>query len=198
MSSARDDKSQVHRRCRLPSCHPHAPMLSRKIFAKISLHRLHSFFLGNGAPNGSLFLGEKGSMWLKVFSRTVDIPGRIASIARGIHHIQNYISQVVAAASGRLDGAELSRRSVFSLVAASGAIAAFPAQSLAAAGKEVGNYLPPAGIDDFVRYVPGRQSTPAIRAGTVNPDQPYTFAIPPNWTEVRRRIIPLACIVRRV
>ena len=76
------------------------------------------------------------------------------------------------------------RRGLFSLVAGAAAVSvADPAA--AAGGKEVGNYLPAAGIDDFVRYTPGKQATPAIRAGTVSPDSPYTFAIPPTWSEER-------------
>lgn len=49
----------------------------------------------------------------------------------------------------------------------------------------MGNYLPPAGVDDFVRYVPGPRATPAIRAGTVKPDRPYTFILPASWSEDR-------------
>lgn len=48
---------------------------------------------------------------------------------------------------------------------------------------EVGTYLPAAGIDDFVLFVPDAKKTPAIRAGTVNPNAPYKFALPPNFRE---------------
>ncbi|WIA18137.1 hypothetical protein OEZ85_009613 [Tetradesmus obliquus] len=47
----------------------------------------------------------------------------------------------------------------------------------------VGTYLPPAGVDDLVLFVPDSKKTPAIRAGTVNPDSPYRFALPPKFRE---------------
>lgn len=43
--------------------------------------------------------------------------------------------------------------------------------------------LPDAGVLDFVQFTPARRETPAIRAGTVDPEAPYTFAIPPNWSQ---------------
>jgi hypothetical protein len=46
---------------------------------------------------------------------------------------------------------------------------------------EVGQYLPPAGIDDLVLFVPDAKKTPAIRAGTVDPSSPYRFALPPSF-----------------
>lgn len=45
----------------------------------------------------------------------------------------------------------------------------------------VGQYLPAYGKDDLVLFVPGPQETPAIRAATINPNKPYSFALPPNW-----------------
>jgi hypothetical protein len=63
-----------------------------------------------------------------------------------------------------------------------------PAPSAAAGkleGTQVGSYLPSAGIDDFVLFVPDGKKTPAIRAGTVSPDAPYRFALPPTWREAK-------------
>lgn len=48
---------------------------------------------------------------------------------------------------------------------------------------EVRTYLPPAGVDDLVLFVPDPKKTPALRAGTVNPDSPYRFALPPKFRE---------------
>lgn len=80
---------------------------------------------------------------------------------------------------------DVSRRALLALAAV---VAGSPGAGAAsaAAGKEVGNYLPPAGVDDFVRYVPGPRATPAIRAGTVKPDRPYTFILPASWSEASR------------
>lgn len=63
-----------------------------------------------------------------------------------------------------------------------------PVQSLALPASkgqtpQVGTYLPPAGVEDFVEFVPDAQKTPAIRAGTVDPNDPYRFALPPTWRE---------------
>ncbi|CAG9460764.1 unnamed protein product [Pedinophyceae sp. YPF-701] len=57
--------------------------------------------------------------------------------------------------------------------------------AFAAIDKSVGTYLPAAGIDDFVRFVPSKSKTPALRAGIINADQPYQFALPPTWGESR-------------
>ncbi|GBF96037.1 hypothetical protein Rsub_08852 [Raphidocelis subcapitata] len=87
------------------------------------------------------------------------------------------------------------------LLAAAAAAAALPAAAqllapgaaaaaaAAAAGKlegtQVGSYLPPAGVEDFVLFVPDSKKTPAIRAGTVTPGAPYRFAMPPTWREAK-------------
>jgi hypothetical protein len=55
----------------------------------------------------------------------------------------------------------------------------FPAE----ASTDVGSYLPKAGVDDFVLFVPDKAKTPAIRAGTVSAERPYRFALPPSWSE---------------
>jgi hypothetical protein len=48
---------------------------------------------------------------------------------------------------------------------------------------QVSTYLPPAGVDDLVLFVPDPKKTPALRAGTVNPASPYRFALPPKFRE---------------
>lgn len=63
-----------------------------------------------------------------------------------------------------------------------------PSGTSAAANLEptqVGSYLPAAGVDDLVLFVPDAKKTPAIRAGTVNPNTPYRFAMPPTWREAK-------------
>ncbi len=39
------------------------------------------------------------------------------------------------------------------------------------------------GVEDFVLFVPDARKTPALRAGTVDPNDPYQFAMPPTWRE---------------
>lgn len=60
-----------------------------------------------------------------------------------------------------------------------------PQSATAAAGQgqvpEVGTYLPSAGIDDLVLFQPDARKTPALRAGTVDPNSPYKFALPPSF-----------------
>jgi hypothetical protein len=61
-----------------------------------------------------------------------------------------------------------------------------PASALPASkgqAPDVGTYLPPAGVDDFVEFTVTANKTPAIRAGSINIDEPYRFALPPSWKE---------------
>ncbi|KAG2447718.1 hypothetical protein HYH02_007178 [Chlamydomonas schloesseri] len=60
-----------------------------------------------------------------------------------------------------------------------------PGLALAASGgaNNVGSYLPPAGVSDFVLFVPTKAKTPALRAGTVDAANPYKFALPPQMVE---------------
>lgn len=46
----------------------------------------------------------------------------------------------------------------------------------------VGSYLPLAGQGDLVLFSPGPKDTPALRAGNV---APYSFFLPPTWTQAR-------------
>jgi hypothetical protein len=85
----------------------------------------------------------------------------------------------VTAANALADSFSCGRRAA--LLAASSA-ALLPAGS-AVAGTDVGSYLPKAGVDDFVLFVPDKTKTPAIRAGTVDSSKPYQFALPPSWSE---------------
>lgn len=78
------------------------------------------------------------------------------------------------------DGASIGRRGA--LLAASSA-ALLMSDRPAVAGTDVGSYLPSAGVDDFVLFVPDKTKTPAIRAGTVDNSRPYRFALPPSWSE---------------
>lgn len=59
---------------------------------------------------------------------------------------------------------------------------ALPASKAQAA--DVGTYLPPAGVEDFVEFIVSKDKTPAIRAGTIDAiNDPYRFALPPTWHE---------------
>lgn len=93
-----------------------------------------------------------------------------------------------------------------SVTAATAALTgALPLRVHAALPAQVGNYLPPAGVsrpfmgnpqwihtptclhetgvEDFVLFSPDPRKTPALRAGTVDPNDPYQFAMPPTWRE---------------
>jgi len=59
-----------------------------------------------------------------------------------------------------------------------------PAPARAAYEKALSNRFPASSsLDGFVTYVPGRADTPALRAGTVNPDFPYRVDLPANWAQ---------------
>ena len=67
---------------------------------------------------------------------------------------------------------------------------ALPPSSRAGNVQIVSEYLPAytgAGGPEFglVNFIPGPTKTPALRAGTVKPDAPYSFALPPTWREAR-------------
>ena len=54
-------------------------------------------------------------------------------------------------------------------------------------GADVTAYLPDAAEDGFVAFRPAATKTPALRAGTIDPNAPYTFSLPKNkrWKESR-------------
>ncbi|KAL6764681.1 hypothetical protein V8C86DRAFT_2468060 [Haematococcus lacustris] len=82
----------------------------------------------------------------------------------------------------------LDRRSTLIGIASCGVASVVPGprNALAAADLQtVGAYLPPAGVGDFVRFTPAKDKTPALRAGTIKPDSPYTFILPPGFKELR-------------
>lgn len=81
--------------------------------------------------------------------------------------------------------ADLERRAVLMALATTAIASASPLPALAS--PQVGSYLPSAGIDDLVLFVPDSKKTPAIRAGTVDPNHPYRFAVPPSWAEKKVR-----------
>lgn len=58
---------------------------------------------------------------------------------------------------------------------------ALPQMAAAADSKTVGAYLPEYGEDDLYLFVPDKKETPSIRAGTIDPADPYSFAIPSDW-----------------
>ncbi|KAK9814442.1 hypothetical protein WJX72_005984 [[Myrmecia] bisecta] len=40
-------------------------------------------------------------------------------------------------------------------------------------------------IDDLVEFVPNKTKTPSIRAGVIDVNKAYKFALPPSWREVQ-------------
>lgn len=88
--------------------------------------------------------------------------------------------RAATAAHAAADLASVGRRGA--LLAASSA-ALMMSDGPSAASTDVGSYLPSAGVDNFVLFVPDKQKTPAIRAGTVDSAKPYRFALPPSWSE---------------
>lgn len=83
--------------------------------------------------------------------------------------------------SDSLDWPLATRREALCLLSALPMLMARPSQAGQVA--QVGAYLPPAGVGDFVLFVPDSKKTPALRAGTVNPSDPYKFAMPPTFRE---------------
>lgn len=97
--------------------------------------------------------------------------------------------------------APLHRRGLMLGSAAAALVATLPTPAHAALPAQVGSYLPTAGmprptmdgmlptrstktgVEDFVLFVPDARKTPALRAGTVDPTDPYRFAMPPTWRE---------------
>mmetsp|Transcript_5289 Transcript_5289/g.12887 ORF Transcript_5289/g.12887 Transcript_5289/m.12887 type:complete len:273 (+) Transcript_5289:86-904(+) len=85
----------------------------------------------------------------------------------------------VCAANGADQSFEISRRQALSSAVLASCFA-FPGLSLADS-KEVGTYLPAYGENNFVLFVPDPRETPALRAATIDPKNPYRFAMPSNW-----------------
>ena len=80
--------------------------------------------------------------------------------------------------------------SAAAVAAASTAAAFAPLPALAGDVQMVKDYLPTydgeGGAAFGLRsFIPGPTKTPALRAGTVKPDAPYSFALPPTWREAR-------------
>ena len=98
-------------------------------------------------------------------------------------------AEACAAPSGRAASAAHATAESPGVVGRRGALLAASSATLmmantpAIASTDVGSYLPKAGVEDFVLFVPDKQKTPAIRAGTVDPSKPYSFALPPSWSE---------------
>lgn len=78
---------------------------------------------------------------------------------------------------------QLGRRELLAGAAVLGAMLTGAPDALAAQAAQVGTYLPSANLEDYVLFVPDSKKTPAIRAGTVDPNNPYRFALPPTWRE---------------
>ena len=85
------------------------------------------------------------------------------------------------------------QRSQASAAHSAAATAAAPCLTPAAPPPPARRYLPPAGIDDLVLFVPDARKTPALRAGTVDPNSPYKFALPPSFRCVDRQGV-CACV----
>lgn len=86
-------------------------------------------------------------------------------------------------------GSPLSRRTLLQGAACGGAAlliphwpATEPAFAAGVAEKLVGSFLPRTEDGKFCIFTPGTSSTPALRAGNVSP---YTFLVPPTWSQLR-------------
>ncbi len=122
---------------------------------------------------------------------------RAATPARGGRKAAGVVMRAAADASSSTSAsASTTRRSLLLGSSAAAAAAAAATTSLtplpAAAGdvQMVKDYLPPYAGEGgaqfgLVAFTPGPTKTPALRAGTVKPDSPYSFALPPTWREAR-------------
>ncbi|CAI5485243.1 unnamed protein product, partial [Closterium sp. Naga37s-1] len=96
------------------------------------------------------------------------------------------LTRAAASSASRDDDvdSQLDRRSVLlsmAAVALSPVVAASEASAITVP-KQVGAFLPKSEDGEFVVFTPGMKDTPALRAGNVSP---YTFNIPPTWTQSR-------------
>jgi hypothetical protein len=108
------------------------------------------------------------------------------------HHARQHICQSKAAPAST-DAATVQlpvlgrREALLGLAAATFGLTTGTPASLDALAKdtaEVGSYLPKAdGIEGFSLFVPDRSKTPALRAGTVDRENPYRLALPSSWRE---------------
>ncbi|CAI7847720.1 unnamed protein product [Closterium sp. NIES-54] len=96
------------------------------------------------------------------------------------------LTRAAASSASRDDDvdSQLDRRSVLLSMAAVALSPMVPVSEASAitVPKQVGAFLPKSEDGDFVVFTPGMKDTPALRAGNVSP---YTFNIPPTWTQSR-------------
>eukprot|EP01026_Neomeris_dumetosa_P080897 TRINITY_DN90174_c0_g1_i3.p1 TRINITY_DN90174_c0_g1~~TRINITY_DN90174_c0_g1_i3.p1 ORF type:complete len:261 (+),score=24.39 TRINITY_DN90174_c0_g1_i3:51-833(+) len=59
----------------------------------------------------------------------------------------------------------------------------FATKAESAQAVQVGNYLPDGSLEGFSLFVPDAKKTPALRAGTVDQQNPYRFELPKTWQE---------------
>jgi hypothetical protein len=74
----------------------------------------------------------------------------------------------------------LARRDLLLSPAGAALLSAAPAL---AGNTSAGNMLPSSDIEGFAVFKPDRSKTPALRAGTVDREHPYSFLVPRNWLE---------------
>ncbi|CAI5977014.1 unnamed protein product [Closterium sp. NIES-64] len=96
------------------------------------------------------------------------------------------LTRAAASSASRDDDvdSQLDRRSVLLSMAAAALSPMVPVSEASAitVPKQVGAFLPKSEDGEFVVFTPGMKDTPALRAGNVSP---YTFNIPPTWTQSR-------------
>ncbi|CAI5534132.1 unnamed protein product [Closterium sp. Naga37s-1] len=96
------------------------------------------------------------------------------------------LTRAAASSASRDDdvNSQLDRRSVLLSMAAAALSPMVPVSEASAitVPKQVGAFLPKSEDGEFVVFTPGMKDTPALRAGNVSP---YTFNIPPTWTQSR-------------
>ncbi|CAI5988057.1 unnamed protein product [Closterium sp. NIES-64] len=96
------------------------------------------------------------------------------------------LTRAAASSASRDDdvNSQLDRRSVLLSMAAAALSPMVPVSEAFAitVPKQVGAFLPKSEDGEFVVFTPGMKDTPALRAGNVSP---YTFNIPPTWTQSR-------------
>lgn len=88
----------------------------------------------------------------------------------------------VCSASQQQISLSSARRDVLMSIAALSLLGNVNSPARAAGTPEVGTYLPPAS-DGLVLFVPDSKKTPALRAGAINPNTPYSFALPAKFKE---------------
>ena len=116
-------------------------------------------------------------MRLQVFQAGKTAPK--ACLGSGAHSPGNRAKQQSTAAKAHAN-VVAQRRDILLSTAGAALLATAPAR---AGDTTASATLPPSDKEGFYIFKPDRSRTPALRAGTVDRENPYKFLVPANWSE---------------